>query len=75
MDRAQGTNLALTLMVFHCTLGPSHFLSLYLIRLWRMFCNLFLVLIYEFLVIVSGAQSVAPLFPWTREDGTAFSQI
>src|SRR3990167_6416108 len=37
MDRAQGTNLALTLMVFHCTPGPSHFLSLYLIHLWGCF--------------------------------------
>lgn len=75
MDRAQGTNLALTLMVFHCTPGPSHFLSFYLIHLWGVFCNLFLVLIYEFHVIVSGARSVVPLFPGTGEYGTAFSQI
>jgi len=75
MDKAPGTNLALTLMVFLCTSGPSHFLSLYLIHLWGMFCNLFLILIYEFHVIVSGTQSVVPLFPGTREYGTAFSQI
>jgi hypothetical protein len=40
-----------------------------------MFCQLFLILLYEFHVIVSGAYPMMPLFPGTREEGTTGAQV